>query len=130
LSHALCLQPWVNVTGTGITVLQNDSEWADLVGYAAAAIYVELGFITPQGASQTQLNFDTSPSKDPALFQPYAGITLAGTPAAGVQPILLPTGWGTVNIPMARFLRWSIVFGTVATNIQFRVWLSLMQAGW
>src|SRR5262249_53725369 len=129
MPHALCLQPWTTISGNASTVVQGDTDWADLAGYESVAIYTEVSSIT-NGAVTTTLNVDSSPTRDERFFLPMRTSPFGASPQLGVQNILV-LGWRDLGgFVLARYLRWSVLFGAAPTAITFRIWLTLLQAGW
>jgi hypothetical protein len=130
MGHALCLQRWTEIVGVaGQTVTQHNSEWADIAGYDMAAVYLEVSQCTTQGTASSFLNLQTAPDPDDDMFGDASAVlyshTFTGTPTLGLLPVTI---LGRDNL--ARYLRWQVIVGTVATNIHFRIWLNLHQAGW
>jgi hypothetical protein len=130
MAHALCMQDWTVVGGNASTVLQDECDWVDLLGYQDAAIYLDVASVTDMSVQPT-IMIQTSPARDEVIFganilvrYPFSvGSTL------GIQPIEVVRF--SDSAPLARYVRWSVNFllaGPCA--ITFRIWLSLKQAGW
>jgi hypothetical protein len=130
MGHALCLQNWTNITGVASqTIVQRDCDWVDIAGYQDVVVYLDVSQITAQGATTTTLFVQTAPERNETIFTSTSGQVVTypftGTPGVGLQTLkFIRVG------ALARFLRWSLVFGTVATSVHFRIWLNLNQAGW
>jgi hypothetical protein len=138
MGHSFCLQPWIQIGGNGNTVVQPAKNWADLAGYQDVAIYLEVSDVTLPAGITTTLNIQTAASQDESLMSnsgivfPAAGTyTFQTAPAVtlGVQPLQVARFYPD-TASVARFLRWSLTFGAAGTQITFRIWLNLNQAGW
>ena len=130
MAHAICLQPWINLGGNGQTIVQANDGWLDLAGYKAAAAYVEVADV-PSQAVVTTIQLRTAPLMDQSMMGDATALAAAysfsTTPSLGVQPIKV-LRWRDTTL--ARYLHWTVIFGAAATQISFRIWLSLNAAGW
>ena len=129
MGHAICLQPWNNISASSSqTLIQDPRDWLDLAGYQDAAVYFDLSQMTAQGAQTSTLYLETAPERDETIFTTSGRVVsypFTLTPTLGLQTIKYLR-----NQTLHRFLRWSWVFGTVNTSTHFRIWLNLNQAGW
>ena len=135
MGDALCLQPWISVSGNSNTVVQDEADWVEIVGHQDVAIYAEVAFV-PSQAAVTNLEIQTAPAKDDALFGAsisavdyMASYGFSTSPPLGVQAITI-VRWATVALPgpPSRWLRWRVIFGAADTTITFRLWLNLNRA--
>ncbi|HVX95515.1 MAG TPA: hypothetical protein VHK47_11440 [Polyangia bacterium] len=137
MGDALCLQPWVSVSGNNRTVTQEEAQWLDIVGYRDVAIYVEVAFV-PDQAGVTTLEVQSAPSRDEVLFFGTSGVltpapyvaswSFSSSPPLGVQTIAIKR-WSdaSTTTPPSRLIRWVVSFPASNTGITFRIWLSLLQ---
>ena len=128
---ALCLQDWLTLRGaagnTGIT--QPEPAWLDLYAYLDVVAWLEVKEFTPStGVSIPAISFQSSPSKDDALFftmAPVAQFTLGLTTTVMLRDAM-PAGCP----PLARWFRWNITMsGGLAWDVTFRVWLAVNRIG-
>jgi hypothetical protein len=136
MGHSLCMQPWIQVAGITNTLVQPTNDWVDLSGYQDVVFYVDVADVTVTAGNTTTLSLQTGPSQDESLLSGgripnSATFTFQTAPAVtlGVQPLQVARFYPSVG-NVARFLRWSLDFGGVATVITFRIWLNLNPAGW
>jgi hypothetical protein len=135
MADAIMLQDWVSIScpAAGGTVVQNESGWLDVSAFQDACFYVQIGGVV----ANATLNIQTSPTKDDAFFGVNAGCgtnaiaSFALTNASvGVQTLKI-SRWATeTNQPLAKYLRWQIVFTAAVNTISFRIWVTLNQAGY
>jgi hypothetical protein len=138
MSHAMMLQDWLTLSApTSGVVIQNESHWAKSEGYQDACFYCEL--TNASAATTATLYVQTSPSKDANFFDASGNASPIGSIAAiplgnstlGVQPLKI-SRWATeANQPLAKFLRWKMVFAAAGPyTLTFRLWVTLNQAGY
>lgn len=131
----VCLQDWITLTGSGSTLIQPASQWVEIPAGKDAAVYTEISGVT--NASNTNLYVQTAPTRDENF---YAALETGGSAYVAIYTVNSGSGLGPQQIQtdfwqlspyfqrLARFARWKIVFPSGATNITFRIWLSLNQA--
>jgi hypothetical protein len=127
---SLELQGWVTLrmsSSFAQTCTQSEHQWLDLAGFRDVVIWVDIEHISVGGGTLV-LNFQTGASKDEALFTTITSVNLA-TAALGVQALSVHVD--TASVPLARWLRWQTVSGSVSTrpDITFRAWASAARAG-
>lgn len=138
MAYSVCLQDWITVTGgNSTTVTQPETDWIQIPSFQDVAFYTEVGSIT--NANTTNLDIQTSPTKDEVFFGAtlatnayMARYALTSASGLGMQTVQI-VRWATATGQApARYVRWKIAFPGAGgpTNITFRIWLSLNQAGW
>jgi hypothetical protein len=114
-SQLLC--DWTTVRAGGpISIAQGETEWVDLGDDVDATFWVDCREVSTN--PNVQLLFETSPSKDEALFQP---ITPAITLAASGTPIQVRSVLASATVPLARWLRWRLTGPSGGFDATFRI---------
>jgi hypothetical protein len=104
------MQPWKAIRGstTITTVTQSESCWLDLTPYQDVVAWLEVKQVSPNGGTNVQMAYQTSPTKDETLFQ---AVTAAFNMATGVTTTIMLKDAATVSL--SRYLRWQLsVTGT------------------
>jgi hypothetical protein len=114
--HTFILQEWTTIRGAANTnVTQSEDQWLDLSSFQDAFFYLDCREVT--GVTPA-ISYQTSPTKDEALFQTMLG---PGNFAVGVsigKSILS----ANPAVPLARYVRWFITGVAGATwDATFRV---------
>ncbi len=128
--YALLLQDWVTIrSGSAGAITQGEASWLDLSSFLDVVAFVETkNFVASAGS--VFASFQTSPTKDAALFQSMNDVT-AGTGTAlalGVQTFVLLRD--TALCPLARWLRWQLVAPSASTyEATFRIWIAANAPG-
>ena len=123
--HTFVLQDYITIRGvSGGTVTQNESGWLDLSAYQDLVFFTDVREVS--GGTVT-LNFQTSPTKDEALFTNVTGGVgiAAATIRAGTDKALL----GSATVPVARFLRWTLNGPAAAWDMTFRIYVAANSPG-
>jgi hypothetical protein len=143
MSHALMIQDWLSVSAppsAATTIVQNESSWLHVPGYADACFYIEISQFAPNPLGNF-IYIQTSPTKDSNFFDAVASGSQPGYVArvdlnaasVGVQPLKIARWADAAAIQtLARFLRWKIVVISNATafSMTFRIWATMNQAGY
>jgi hypothetical protein len=129
------LQDWVTISSpaAGGTVVQNEAGWLDVSGYQDACFYLQIGGC----AANATFNIQTSPTKDDVFFAAAGSGAVTAiaqfaltSASVGVQTLKI-SHWATeTNQPLAKYLRWQVVFSAAVNTLSFRVWVTLNQAGY
>ena len=127
--HAYILQDWTTIQGASgvLTITQEEAGWLDLTPYQDAIILLD----AKSSTATPTITFQTSPSKDEALFLPVASglsIPTAGTASPTAISALMTTAVSP-NVPLARWLRWQLTSSTGPWNACFRVLVSANSPG-
>jgi hypothetical protein len=144
MSHALMIQDWLTLTAptAATTIIQNESSWLNVAGYADACFYLEVSQMTPATLGNA-LYLQTSPTKDASFFDGFVSGSAPGylakfdlqtaAGALGVQGLKIAR-WADASPiqTMARFLRWKVVLvaNASAVTMTFRIWATMNQAGY
>jgi hypothetical protein len=144
MSHVLMIQDWLTVSApasAATTIIQNESSWLHVPGYADGCFYIEISQFAPTAVSGNNLYIQTSPTKDSAFFdgvitgsQPgYLVRADLSTAAVGMQPLKIAR-WADASPVqvLAKFLRWKLVVvsNVTAFSMTFRIWATMNQAGY
>ncbi len=126
------LQPWTTLQGASTTpaspITQSEPAYLDTSRFLDAVIWLETKSISV-GASSLYCAFQTSASKDEALFVSMNDTSAAGVAmSVGVQVFILLRD--TAQYPLMHWLRWQIIPpATIAWSVTFRLWASLSRPG-
>jgi hypothetical protein len=108
--------------GTNVTIAQSEAQWLDLLGFEDVIVWMQCQEVTGSGAT-VQLNYQTAPTKDEALFVSSATINLAASATPVITKVLL----SAATQPLARWLRWQLLASgtsTSAWDAMFRVYVA------
>ena len=121
--HTFILQDYTTIRGvSGGTIIQNESGWLDLTPYQDLVFWTDVRDV--QGGTVT-FNFETSPTKDDALFaNVITGIGLAAATIRQDKALL-----GAATVPVARFLRWKLEGPAAAWSTTFRIYVAANSGG-
>jgi hypothetical protein len=117
------LTNWTTMRGaTSVTTItQSESQWLDLTGFEDIITWLEVKNLTPGGGTGVTLQYQTSPTKDEALF---AGTAAAFAMTTGVT--VTKALMSAATVPLARWLRWQLGSGgaTASWDATFRLWIA------
>jgi len=119
------LTTWTTIrgaSGTNVAIAQSESQWLDLLGFEDIVVWMQCQEVTGSGAT-IQLNIQSSPTKDEALFVSSATTNLAASATPVVTKVLLRTA----TQPLARWLRWQLLASGTSTaswDAVFRIWVA------
>lgn len=119
---AHCLQDWMTLSGNAVSTpyRQSEDQWLELDGFRDCSVWVQSS--VPRIADQFNLNLETSPTLDEALFQTVVQIQLGN----GKQTIVRVARSRDASVQLARYLRWSVVpTGSTGWSLTFRVFVCL-----
>jgi hypothetical protein len=123
--HAFILQEWTTIRGAANTnVTQSEDQWLDLSPYQDVFFYLDCREFT--GAIAPALSYQTSPTKDEALFQTMIGPNNFVVGVAAVTKSILSTN---PAVPLARYARWFITGPANAWDATFRVLVAANSPG-
>ena len=106
----MLIQDWLttrlayNVT----SLTQGESEWLDLSQYQDLTLWLEVSFAAlATGVTSLSFAYETSPTKDEALFVPAATSSLltAALSSPQIRTVILASN---PTYPLARWLRWKL----------------------
>lgn len=123
-------QDWVTIRGNSNidTFTQGENEWIDLAGYQDVVAWLDVKEFTPISSNTPAIAFQTSPTKDDALFFMMAAVQPATTGVTMTS--MLKEAMASNAPPLARWFRWQItVGGAVAWDITFRLWIAVNRIG-
>lgn len=133
--YAFLVQDWVTVrSASGSAITQGEANWLDLSDFLDVVLFMETkNFAISSGV--LYMAYQTSPTKDEALFQQMVDISTSASTTAiavGVQTTVLLRD--TALCPLARWFRWQLTPPTNAVGITsfeatFRIWISANQPG-
>jgi hypothetical protein len=112
--HSFILQDWTTIRGGVATVIQGEADWLDLSSYQDCIFFLDVR----EASGTPTITFQTSPTKDEALFQTMITATLMTASATGAAAIKATLT--NAIVPVARFVRWQIN-GTITWDSTFRV---------
>jgi hypothetical protein len=117
--HTFVLQDWVLIKGgTGVSqVNQPEHEWLDLEHYQDVTFWLSVNEVSSNSCS---ISYQTSPTKDDAVFTNMATAVTLTTTTASTTPIITQVLMLSATVPLARFVRWQIN-GTAPWEASFRV---------
>jgi hypothetical protein len=123
--YALCLQDWTTLRGaTSVaTFTQPEPGWLDLTAYQDVVTWLEIKEFTPTATNIPTVAYQTSPTKDEALFFNMAPPVVAalGVTTTVMLKDAMPAGFP----PCGKWFRWQlIVSGAVAWDLTFRIWIA------
>ena len=110
--HSFILQDWITVRGGVATMSQAESGWLDLSDYQDAVFWLE----AKEALGSPTLYIQTAPTKDESLFSNIQSQLIAATGGLYTLKVLM----ATANLPISRWVRWSIT-GTATWDSTFRV---------
>jgi hypothetical protein len=118
--HAFNLTPgYITIRSGGTNVTQDEDGYLDLSSFQDVFFYLDCKEFAGSPASQIQ--FETSPTKDDSLFQVLTNCgPTAFTVAVTVFKNILSTN---PNVPLARYVRWKYVAASGTTDATFRVYV-------
>lgn len=102
------LQDWITIKADPVTsfVAQSEEGWLDLLDYRDIVFWLEVEWRNRGGAGGVSMRYETSPTKDEALFSPMvAAFDLSATTTPDIKKVieaLNPT------LPVCRWVRWRI----------------------
>ena len=123
--HTFQVTDWITVRGSNNTVTQSESEWLDLTQYEDVFFWIDCKEFT--GATVT-MKLQTSPTKDESFFADIYSQTLAVgivNPASTGGKCLM----SSASIPIARYLRWSVVSASAPFDATFRIFITANAPG-
>ena len=90
--YSFVLENWKTLSGAvGVTdITQSESDWMSFQPYQDIVLYTECKNVDKGGATNLQIIYETSPTKDESLFYPMAIVTLVVNQLQ-VNPIILAT---------------------------------------
>lgn len=128
--YALALQDWTTIQGASATpgapITQTEAFWLDMSGFLDLVTFIEVKEVSGLGAAGIAIAYQTSPTKDEALFQNMndSTVTLATGVTVGVYLR------DTALCPLSHWLRWQLLPPSAAAwNMTFRVWVVANQPG-
>ena len=123
--YALCLQDWTTLRGatTVATLTQPEPDWLDLTLYQDVITWLEIKEFTPTATNIPTIAYQTSPTKDDALFFNMAPPVVAATGVTTTVMLkdAMPAGYP----PCGKWFRWQIIVsGAVGWDLTFRIWIA------
>src|SRR4051794_20544573 len=114
--YGYILQDWITIRGNSAitTITQSEPDWLGLAAYQDIVFWLDCRELTLGGATNIQMNYETSPTKDDSLFVAMtaaSNIAAATTPA--VTKILLSQN---PTVPLGRWVRWRLSVSGAATS--------------
>lgn len=102
-TRTFLLQPWLTARGTGGTnaVIQDETDWLDLNGFADAGIWLDVSSVS----GPVTLTIETSATHDESGFRAAAPPQVLSVASA---PVLVRTATTPAIGPMARWMRWKL----------------------
>lgn len=126
---SLLLQDWTTIRGSStVTILtQSETDWLDLRLYQDVVAWLEVKEFSPPPTHNPTLVYQTSPTKDDALFftMAYVPITTTGVMTTVMLKDAMPPG----SPPCARWFRWQIQIGGFPWDLTFRVYVAANRVG-
>jgi|HubBroStandDraft_1064217.scaffolds.fasta_scaffold03873_7 hypothetical protein len=126
--HAYILQDWTTIRGasTVLTLTQEEEGWLDLSPYQDVIFWIS----ATSSTNTPTITFQTSPSKDDALFMALApGYTIPTTGVPGGGPMVVAALMSTALVPIARWLRWQLTATSGTWDATFRVLIAANSPG-
>jgi hypothetical protein len=123
--YALCLQDWTTIRGSSslASLTQAEPDWLDLTPYQDIVTWLDVKEFTPSSTNIPTVAYQTSPTKDEALFFNMASPVTAvlGVTTTTMLKGAMPAGYP----PCAKWFRWQIaVSGGVSWDLTFRIWIA------
>ena len=126
--HGVVWQEWTTVllTGATSTVVQSEPCWLDVDDYRDVTFWLQVRDLSLGGAGAVICAYETSPSKDEALFLSMVSFPLGLTNTTPyITKVLSPQNPGT---PLSKWLRWRLYLIGAPTSewgATFRIFCSL-----
>ncbi len=100
------LQDWTTIVGSGTTsIVQSLAEWTDLAKLADVMFWLEVRSVTNPGSGNVELSYETSPTREGALFRALATSNVV----VGTEPIVTKIRLADrPAVPLARWVRWKL----------------------
>lgn len=116
--YGYMLQDWftARLASSQADLIQSESDWMSFQPYQDIIFWLEATSVTLDGATNIQVSYETSPTKDNSLFLPMtaAEVLTAPTTQPTITKVLLSQN---PDVPLARWVRWRIaVTGTPTTE--------------
>src|SRR5262249_2340202 len=109
--------------------VQSELLWLDVEAYRDVVFWLECKEVNVGGATGVALSYETSPSKDNALFSSLSLFTLSVTSAPSIRKILEAQH---PAVPLSKWLRWRILLSGSASSewgATFRIFCALNPSG-
>jgi len=126
--HGVLWQDWttLRLTGATNTVTQSEPLWLDVDDYRDAVFWLEVKQLSVGGAVGVLGVYETSPSKDEALFRPMTSAFPLGLTST---PYLTSVLEGqNPSVPLSKWIRWRLYLAGTPTaewGATFRIHCSL-----
>lgn len=112
------LQDWVSLSlGSGVspnTITQGADRWLDLANVGDVVFYLDV----KQADTGATISYQTAPCREDASFVTMVAVPLSATTRADL--VLA----GSALVPVARYVRWLLTFGSLPSRVTFRLWVS------
>lgn len=128
--HGVLLQDWTCLRASGATtVVQSELLWLDVEGYRDVVFWLECKEVNVGGATAVILSYQTSPTKDDALFSSMSLFPLGVTSVPFITKVLEAQD---PTIPLSKWLRWRVsLSGSPSSDwgATFRIFCALNPSG-
>jgi len=114
--YGYTLQDWITIRGaTSVTsITQGEQGWMGFAPYQDIVFWLDIREVTPGGATNILMNFETAPTKDDVLF---TGMTSSGVVMAAGAPIVTKILLAqNPTCPLSRWVRWRINASSTPTS--------------
>lgn len=113
--YGVLWQDWttLRLTGATSTVVQSEPLWLDVDDYRDAVFWLEVKQLSLGGASAVLLAYETSASKDEALFRSMSSFPLGVTTTPFLTPVLERQN---PTIPLGAWIRWRLFLAGTPTS--------------
>ena len=113
--YGVLWQDWttLRLTGTTNVVMQSEPLWLDVDDYRDVIFWLEVKQLALGGAGAVLLSYETSPSKDEALFRPMVGAFPLGVTTSPFLTRVLEAQNPTV--PLSTWIRWRLFLSGTPT---------------
>jgi hypothetical protein len=128
--HGVLWQDWttLRLTGTTNTVVQSEPLWLDVDDYRDIVFWLEVKQLALGGAGAVICAYQTSPSKDDALFLSMSAFPLGLTSTPYLTKVLSAQN---PTLPLSKWIRWRLYLAGTPTSewgATFRIHCSLNQS--
>ena len=104
--YTYILQDWISprVDETQASLIQSEADWLSFQPYQDIIFYVEIKAADTGEATNLELVFETSPSKDESMFKAMTSVAFVGN--VGTTQIAKVILSQNPDVPLARWVRW------------------------